>query len=725
MNFVYPLFLWGLLALSIPIIIHLFNFRRTKKVYFSNNYFLKNVKEATTSKLKVKHLLILLARLLFIAFLVITFAQPFLPGKESTTDGNNAEKLVYVYLDNSLSMSSELASNVRGIDQGVNYVEEIVSLYPRNTQFKLLTNEFGSFSRVPKSGNELSELVAEVDLTGVARSAEDILSKIQSDIATDAFSSSSQRVPDIYVISDFQRSTMGNPQVFSQDTLNRFKLVPISSSFESNVYIDSVYLSNPFVLAEEANELAVVLKNTGEEEVSDQIVRLLINDGQVASASLDLPANASGTVRFTLNFPLEQNNRCQLVFEDYPVTFDNEFFFTLNLGDRISVLEVKPGQRDAGLSRVSNIAQVYANESIFDLNSFSIDNLDYSLIQAADLVIINELGNASDEAYRAVLPYLKDYLSSGGHMLYIPPATADLSFLQQVTGNPGMNAERIALPDSVEADRLTLANPDLANPFFEGMFAGDNQNFVMPAAEQMMEHNLQGEPLLRYRSGEPYLMVLSRRYINTEVPANDQIYFFASPLRDQFTEIQRHAIFVPVMYRLASLSKSMNNELYYYIDNPTIALETANFLDSTDQQTSNTVSSRFIYRLTQGEEEVIPTQRVVSGQLLMEVPQDVIGPGFYELHRTEESQGTGQAGSNMMTLSFNINENESLVDQYQSDDLRSIFEGFPNVTIYEAQDVEEFAGLIRSEQTNIALWKYCLLIALFFLLTEILLIRFL
>jgi len=154
-------------------------------------------------------------------------------------------------------------------------------------------------------------------------------------------------------------------------------------------------------------------------------------------------------------------------------------------------------------------------------------------------------------------------------------------------------------------------------------------------------------------------------------------------------------------------------------------LETANFLDSTDQQTSNTVSSRFIYRLTQGEEEVIPTQRVVSGQLLMEVPQDVIGPGFYELHRTEESQGTGQAGSNMMTLSFNINENESLVDQYQSDDLRSIFEGFPNVTIYEAQDVEEFAGLIRSEQTNIALWKYCLLIALFFLLTEILLIRFL
>ena len=725
MNFVYPQFLWGLLALSIPIIIHLFNFRRTRKVYFSNNYFLKNVKEATTSKLKVKHLLILLARLLFVAFLVITFAQPFLPGEENAENGSNTDKLVYIYLDNSLSMSSELASNVRGIDQGVNYIEEIISLYPRNTQYKFLTNEFGSFSRVPKSGGELGELIAQTDLTGVSRSAEEVISKIRSDIATDAFGSADSRQSDIYVISDFQRSTFGNPEVFANDTTNNVKLVPITTSYESNVYIDSVYLANPFVLAEETNELAVVLKNDGEEEISDQIVRLLINDEQVASASLDLAANASGTVRFTLNFPLQQNNRCQLVFEDYPVTFDNEFFFTLNLGDRISVLEIKPGLRNGGPAPVSNIAQVYANETIFDLQSFSIDNLDYSLIQSSDMVVLNELGNTSDEANRAVIPYLRDYLADGGHVLYIPPATADLSFLQDVTGNSGISGERIVLPDSIEADRLSLANPDLANPFFEGMFEGESENFAMPAAEQMMQHNLQGEPLLRYRSGEPYLMVLSNRYISADVPATDQLYFFATPLRDQFTDIQRHAIFVPIMYRLASLSKSMNNELYYYIDNPTIALETSSFEESERAEPSNAPARRFIYRLVQGEEEVIPTQRVVSGRLLMEIPQDVVRSGFYSLLRAEESSAVEESAESMMTLSFNIDESESLIEQYKLDDLQTIFEGIANIDIYEAEDVEEFAGLIRSEQTNIALWKYTLLLALFFLLTEILLIRFL
>lgn len=725
MNFVYPQFLWGLLALSIPIIIHLFNFRRTRKVYFSNNYFLKNVKEATTSKLKVKHLLILLARLLFITFLVITFAQPFLPGAESNDEGNNAEKRVYIYLDNSLSMSSELGSNVRGIDQGVNYIEEIISLYPRNTEYKFLTNEFGSFSRVPKSSDELGDLIAEVDLTGVSRSAGEVLSKIQNDIATDAFGTSDRRQSDIYVISDFQRSTFGDPEVFTGDTVNNVKLVPITSSYESNVYIDSVYLANPFVLAEETNELAVSLQNDGQEDIGDQIVRLLINDEQVASASLDIPANASGTARFTLNFPLEKNNRCQLIFEDYPVTFDNEFFFTLNLEDRISVLEIKPGLRNSGPANISNIAQVFANQEIFDLQSFSIDNLDYSLIQSSDMVVLNELGNTNDEANLAVIPYLQDYLADGGHVLYIPPATADLSFLQEVTGNTGISGERIIMPDSVEADRLALANPDLANPFFEGMFEGKSENFAMPTAEQMLQHNLQGEPLLRYRSGEPYLMVLSNRYIAADVPATDQLYFFATPLRDQFTNIHRHAIFVPVMYRLASLSKSMNNELYYYIDNPTIALETSSFDESEREAPSNVPARRFIYQLVQGEKEVIPTQRVVSGRLLMEIPQDVVSSGFYSLLRTEESNLEEERAESMMTLSFNINESESLIDQYKLDDLQAIFEGVANVDIYEADDVEEFASLIRNEQTSTALWKYTLLLALFFLLTEILLIRIL
>ena len=76
MTFLYPSFLWALTALSIPIIIHLFNFRRTTKVFFSNTRFLRQIKEVTTAKRKLKHYLILASRLLFLLFLVLAFAQP-------------------------------------------------------------------------------------------------------------------------------------------------------------------------------------------------------------------------------------------------------------------------------------------------------------------------------------------------------------------------------------------------------------------------------------------------------------------------------------------------------------------------------------------------------------------------------------------------------------------------------------------------------------------------
>ncbi len=81
-SFVYPGFLFALVLLSIPIIIHLFNFRKFRKIYFTNVGFLKELKEETTSRSRLKHLLVLLARMLAVAFLVLAFAQPYFPAEE-------------------------------------------------------------------------------------------------------------------------------------------------------------------------------------------------------------------------------------------------------------------------------------------------------------------------------------------------------------------------------------------------------------------------------------------------------------------------------------------------------------------------------------------------------------------------------------------------------------------------------------------------------------------
>ncbi|MBQ8045424.1 MAG: BatA domain-containing protein, partial [Bacteroidales bacterium] len=108
MQFLSPLFLIGLAAVAIPIVVHLFNFRRYKKVYFSNVELLRQLESETQKQSKLKQLLVLALRIMCIIFIVLAFAQPIIPTDKSRAIavGN---QYVSVYIDNSFSMEATTA----------------------------------------------------------------------------------------------------------------------------------------------------------------------------------------------------------------------------------------------------------------------------------------------------------------------------------------------------------------------------------------------------------------------------------------------------------------------------------------------------------------------------------------------------------------------------------------------------------------------------------------
>ena len=105
MEFLYPNALWFLFLLAIPIIIHLFHFRRHKTLYFSSLKFIQFVEQENKSAKKLRNLLVLIARLLALIFLILAFAQPsFTDSKAENSVGKN---VVAIYIDNSFSMSAK------------------------------------------------------------------------------------------------------------------------------------------------------------------------------------------------------------------------------------------------------------------------------------------------------------------------------------------------------------------------------------------------------------------------------------------------------------------------------------------------------------------------------------------------------------------------------------------------------------------------------------------
>ena len=104
MSFLQPLLLWGLLAASIPIIIHLLNRRRHKTVRWAAMQFLLKATRESRGKKKLRHILILTCRALGIATLVGAAARPLLGGMLGWGGGH--PDLVVFILDRSASMEA-------------------------------------------------------------------------------------------------------------------------------------------------------------------------------------------------------------------------------------------------------------------------------------------------------------------------------------------------------------------------------------------------------------------------------------------------------------------------------------------------------------------------------------------------------------------------------------------------------------------------------------------
>jgi len=348
MSLVYPSFLWALSALAIPIIIHLFNFRKTTRIYFSNTRFLRQVKEETTQKRRLKQYLVLASRLLFLLFLVLAFAQPFLPAKEAMTQ----QQTLAIYVDNSFSMASPVAEKTRALEEAIRMAQGIVDLFPATTTFQLITNDFSPFSNTVKTRAEITDLLSQIKLSAISRSSSEIVSRVKEKKST------------LFWLSDFQKSTFGENHKI--DSSLRVRLVPLILEKYPNVFVDSVYLENPFAIGGEKNTIHVRLHNSGDKNVDGLVIKLSINGWQAATTSVSITPNSFTEVPFDIASGLKGNNRVLVSFNDFPVSFDNQFYFTLNYTTKLSVLEIKSN------SQPTYIEKVFGNKDVFSFRSFFI-----------------------------------------------------------------------------------------------------------------------------------------------------------------------------------------------------------------------------------------------------------------------------------------------------------------------------------------------------------------
>jgi hypothetical protein len=156
------------------------------------------------------------------------------------------------------------------------------------------------------------------------------------------------------------------------------------------------------------------------------------------------------------------------------------------------------------------------------------------------------------------------------------------------------------------------------------------------------------------------------------------------------------------MYRIAASSHRVSQKPYYMLSESTITL------------TADSLNAETPVRLT-GKQEVVPAQRKNSDKLVLEIPKFSIDPGFYYAKAQQDTIGL---------VAFDLDKKESLLDQWTGDEVRTMLGGKRNISLFDAAATGSFANEIKERYLGTALWKYALLLALVFLLAEVLLIRF-
>ncbi len=682
MVFLYPSFLWALAAVLLPVIIHLFNFRRYKKVYFSNVKFLRELQLESKSRSRLKELLILLARCLAIVALVLAFARPFFPASSAYT-AKGGTRVAAIYVDNSFSMEN-VGRQGPLLDLAKLRASEIIKAFGPSARFYIVTNNFGgSEQRLFTQDNALT-FVEDIKTSATPRMLSTVYERQKSFLQQ---SGNGGGNAELFLISDAQKSTF-DLQNLQTDSLLPINILPLQPNQVNNLFVDTCWFESPVQQKGFRQRLFATVVNSGNKNVEAGAARLYLNEKQVSLATFSVRAGATATVDFSFAQNTEGFNYGRVEIDDYPVSFDDRLFYAFNARLNINVVLLN----NKNLPQTEPFSALFGNDSIFTVRAFSEKAIDYSAFARADLLVLNQITAPSS----GLMSEIKKFTATGGGIIIVPPAEPGPEF------NSALGTLQLPVLGKADSVAVKTSTPDLASGFFEGVFEKMDARVNMPVVNFHFPLQRQGtmlEPVLSLENGDDLL--LSSRHNNARV------FLFTSPLLGRHSNFTRHALFVPTIFRIALSSISIAPAFYDLHQGVMIGLRNIQH---------NPEYPPHIIGLSE-EADIIPEKRLINSKLLLYPRDQITRPGFYVVQQEKQ---------NLLPLAFNYPRIESELTAHMVDDLIEIVaeKGWKNVSVNKNAsshfNIQSLAGAGDSH-----LWKLFIILALVFLLAEILLLRFL
>ena len=399
MSFLTPLFFAALVALGVPVLIHMIQRQRTEVIEFPSLMFVRKIPFHSLRRQRVRHWFLLLLRCAALALLIAAFARPFLSSSVVSAVMTGGSREVVILVDRSYSMGyANRWERARDAARGV-----VRDLAP-DDQATVIFFDNGAQSGA-RSIRDRASLLAAIDRAELGAGTTRYGPALQ--LAQGIFEDSDQPRLEAFLITDFQRTGVDSASstLLPPGTV----LTPMSVADEdetANILVAGVSVQRDLSLARERAAVTARLANRGNETVEDLRVSLELNGRELESLPVRVDANSSATVTFA-PFTLEDSAMPVSVrAEADALLHDNVFHFTVAPGDVVPVLVVgSPGAAEANLFLLTALAG--GTSPSFSVTVRSVDQVTTADVAAASVVVLNDVGLPSGQVGAAITQFVE------------------------------------------------------------------------------------------------------------------------------------------------------------------------------------------------------------------------------------------------------------------------------------------------------------------------------
>ena len=334
MAFLNPLFLFGLLATGIPLVIHLWNRRRVLTIDFSSLIFITAAHRENARRFQLRQFLILLLRMAIIALIALALARPFLT-LGLPVASVRAKTDVIIVLDNSYSMAYQDINGIR-LNKAKTLAVDIIDTLRHGDRASLIL-----MSDIPKPvfrqlTPDIESVIAAINDTETSYRTTNVQPSLE--LAHEILTESEQLNKEIYLVSDFAQNGWENWNRLPNRSGARISLIPVAEGEAHNISIKEIRPSNQLIGVDLPFQLNVTTVNHSVAPLDQNILTLFIGGEKQKTMSFSVAANESLNTTLTYNFSTPGTHIGYLTLTDDRLNIDNRRYFALDALGEVRVL---------------------------------------------------------------------------------------------------------------------------------------------------------------------------------------------------------------------------------------------------------------------------------------------------------------------------------------------------------------------------------------------------